>query len=447
MEKQKTILAVDDEPHMLRLLEISLRQAGYKPVIATNGQEALQAINQQTIDLVVSDLHMPSMNGLDLLKNIRQDNETLPFIMVTAQGEIKTAVEAMKLGASDYILRPFDLETLEIAIAKALSVKQLELENTYLKTSANQVDSDLIGRSAPMLTLKQLISQVAPEKATVLITGETGTGKELVAKAIHQASPRRNALFVAVNCAAIPSEILESELFGHEKGAFTGALKERIGKFELADGGTLFLDEITEMPIHLQAKLLRALQESAVEKLGGNRRIDLDIRVIAATNLDPMQAVKEGKLREDLYYRLNVFRLDIAPLRERVEDIELLTRHFLAKRTAQITAEALQKLQAYAWPGNVRELENVLERASILAGRQPILVKHLPADISGVQTAKPQDFEPNNQFSIPKITEQIEKKLILEAIANCNGNKSKAAKLLEISERSLWYKIEQYQLK
>lgn len=447
MEKQKTILAVDDEPHMLRLLEISLRQAGYKPVIATNGQEALQAINQQTIDLVVSDLHMPSMNGLDLLKNIRQDNENLPFIMVTAQGEIQTAVEAMKLGASDYILRPFDLETLEIAIAKALSVKQLKLENTYLKSSTSPVDGDLIGQSTSMLALKLLINQVAPEKATVLITGETGTGKELVAKAIHQASPRRNALFVAVNCAAIPSEMLESELFGHEKGAFTGAIKERIGKFELADGGTLFLDEITEMPIHLQAKLLRALQESAVEKLGGNRRIDLDMRVIAATNLDPLQAVKEGKLREDLYYRLNVFQLNIAPLRERVEDIELLTRYFLAKRAAQISTEALQKLQAYTWPGNVRELENVLERSSILAGRQPILVKHLPADISGVQAAKRQDIEQNNQFSIPKITEQIEKKLILEAIANCNGNKSKAAKLLEISERSLWYKIEQYQLK
>ncbi len=447
MEKQKTILAVDDEPHMLRLLEISLRQAGYRPVVATNGHEALQAIKKHTIDLVVSDLHMPSMNGLDLLKNLRQDNENLPFIMVTAQGEIKTAVEAMKLGAADYILRPFDLETLEIAIAKALSVKQLKLENAYLKSSTNPIDGDLVGRSAPMLALKELIGQVAPEKATVLITGETGTGKELVAKAIHQASNRNNALFVAVNCAAIPSEMLESELFGHEKGAFTGAVKERIGKFELADGGTLFLDEITEMPIHLQAKLLRVLQEGVVEKLGGNRHIDLDIRVIAATNLDPMQAVKDGKLREDLYYRLNVFQLSVAPLRERAEDIELLARYFLEKRHAEISAEALQKLQTYTWPGNVRELENVLERASILAGRQPVSAKHLPADISGAQTPNPQDVESINQFSIPKITEQIEKKLILEAIAKCNGNKSKAAKLLEISERSLWYKIEQYQLK
>lgn len=322
MEKQKTILAVDDEPNMRRLLEISLRQAGYKPVVAADGKEALSLIKNQTIDLVVSDLHMPSMNGLELLRSMRQDNETLPFIMVTAQGEVKTAVEAMKLGASDYILRPFDLETLEIAIAKALSIKRLNIENTYLKTNQNNDETDgLIGLSEPMLVLKQLIRQVAPEKATVLITGETGTGKELVARAIHQHSPRKNALFVAVNCAAIPAEMLESELFGYEKGAFTGAVKERIGKFELAEGGTLFLDEITEMPINLQAKLLRALQEGTIEKLGGNRQIELDIRVVAATNRDPMQAVKEGKLREDLYYRLNVFQLPLPPLRERRDDV------------------------------------------------------------------------------------------------------------------------------
>lgn len=452
MEKQKTILAVDDEPNMLRLLEISLKQAGYKPVLARDGKEALQVVKNQTIDLVVSDLHMPIMNGLDLLKNIRLDNEALPFIMVTAQGEIKTAVDAMKLGASDYILRPFDLETLEIAIAKALSVQRLILENTYLKTTNNAasndaVDGGLIGRSAPMLALKKLISQVAPEKATVLITGETGTGKELVAKAIHQASPRKDALFVAVNCAAIPSEILESELFGHEKGAFTGAVKERIGKFELADGGTLFLDEITEMPIHLQAKLLRALQEGMIEKLGSNKQITLDIRVLAATNQDPLQAVKAGKLREDLYYRLNVFQLNAPPLRERGVDIALLANYFLAAHTTQISDEAMQKLQTYLWPGNVRELENVLERATILAGKQIIFNQHLPADISGSRVLNSVETVSANQFSIPKATEQIERKLIVDAIASCNGNKAKAAKLLEISERSLWNKLELYQLK
>jgi two-component system, NtrC family, response regulator AtoC len=445
MQNKKTILAVDDEPNMLRLLEISLKQAGYKPVLARDGKEALQIVKNQTIDLVVSDLHMPSMNGLDLLKNIRLENESLPFIMVTAQGEIHTAVEAMKFGASDYILRPFDLETLEIAIAKTLSVQRLTLENTYLKTANNFVDSGLIGQSAPMLSLKQLINQVAPEKATVLIAGETGTGKELVAKAIHQASTRKGGLFVAVNCAAIPSEMLESELFGHEKGAFTGAVKERIGKFELADGGTLFLDEITEMPIVLQAKLLRALQEGIIEKLGGNRQIVLDIRVLAATNQDPLLAVKAGKLREDLYYRLNVFQLNVAPLRERRMDIGLLAHHFLAKLNVKISEEALQKLQTYDWPGNVRELENVLERAAILANRQTILPQHFPLD--GVPVTLMDIGLQADSLSVPAAVANIEKQLISRALAQTSGNKAQAAKLLEISERSLWNKLELYQLK
>jgi two-component system, NtrC family, response regulator AtoC len=444
MQNQKTILAVDDEPSMLRLLEISLKQAGYKPVLARDGKEALQLVKTQTIDLVLSDLHMPSMNGLDLLKNIRLDNETLPFIMVTAQGEIKTAVEAMKLGASDYILRPFDLETLEIAIAKALSVQRLRLENTYLKSTSN-LETGLIGESPPMLALKKLINQVAPEKATVLITGETGTGKELVAKAIHQSSPRKNNLFVAVNCAAIPAEMLESELFGHEKGAFTGAVKERIGKFELADGGTLFLDEITEMPIHLQAKLLRALQEGVIEKLGGNKQISLDIRVVAATNRDPLQAVKDGKLREDLYYRLNVFQLNVAPLRKRRMDIGLLTHYFLAKVSVQIGDEALQKLQTYDWPGNVRELENVLERAAILASKQTILPQHLPLD--SMPATRMDIGLQADDLSVPVAIASIEKQLISRALAQTSGNKAQAAKLLEISERSLWNKLEIYQLK
>jgi two-component system response regulator AtoC len=475
MDKQHIILAVDDEPHMLRLLEISLKQAGYKPVLARDGREALDIVKNQTIDLVVSDLHMPIMNGLELLKQIRLDNETLPFVMVTAMGEIKTAVEAMKAGAADYILRPFDLETLEIAIAKALSVKRLTLENTYLKANSEAEAvrdfavkpvgdfAGLIGQSPPMLALKQLIAQVAPEKATVLITGETGTGKELVAKAIHQTSARKNGLFVAVNCAAIPAEMLESELFGHEKGAFTGAVKERIGKFELADGGTLFLDEITEMPIQLQAKLLRALQEGVIEKLGGNKQIQLDIRLLAATNRDPLQAVKAGKLREDLYYRLNVFQLSVPPLRERGQDVRLLAQYFLARlmsnTTERLSDEAAAQLQAYAWPGNVRELENVIERATILSGKQTVLRQHLPADIqqNGIQRSDFSSAEAGLEaapvlgyrasLSIPKVTAQIEKEMISAALSATQGNKSKAAKLLEISERSLWNKLELYQLK
>ncbi|WP_020183101.1 sigma-54 dependent transcriptional regulator [Methylotenera sp. 1P/1] len=461
METLKTILAVDDEPHMRRLLEISLRQAGYKALVAADGKQALSTLAEHSVDCVVSDLHMPGMNGLELLAQIRQQFEQLPVIMVTAQGEIKTAVEAMKLGASDYILRPFELETLEIAIAKALSNNRIALENRYLKADQQPTESGLIGQSKPMLALKQYIQQVAPEKATVLITGETGTGKELIAKALHAVSPRKDALFVAVNCAAIPADILESELFGHEKGAFTGAVKERIGKFELADGGTLFLDEITEMPIHLQAKLLRVLQEGVVEKLGGNRQLSLDIRVVAATNRDPLQAVKEGKLREDLYYRLNVFQLISPALRDREEDIALLAPHFLAKRGATLSHAALACLQAYRWPGNVRELENVLERAAILSGGNPITPAHLPADIVGqsggamavlnaglLGGVTPQgEGSLAHTYSIPHATGQLERHLIEEALQACKGNKAKAAKLLEISERSLWYKLEQYQLK
>jgi two-component system response regulator AtoC len=452
VDKQKRILAVDDEPNMRRLLEISLRQAGYQALTASNGKEALETLKTEQVDLVVSDLHMPGMSGLELLKNIRSDNEAIPFIMVTAQGEISTAVEAMKLGAADYILRPFDLEVLEVAIAKAIDVQRLKIENTYLKSSTQPEVQGLIGESAPMQALKKMIAQVAPEKATVLIAGETGTGKELVAKAIHLASPRKNGLFVAVNCAAIPAEMLESELFGYEKGAFTGAVKARVGKFELADKGSLFLDEITEMPIQLQAKLLRALQEGVIEKLGSNKHIPLDNRIIAATNRDAMQAVKDGKLREDLYYRLNVFQLNVPALKERKQDIRLLSQFFMAKRDGKISDEAMMRLEGYDWPGNVRELENVLERAAILAGGEMIEPQHLPSDIVGNAVSEPvteavADVVLTNNFSIPAHTQQIEKKLIVEAIENCQGNKAKAAKLLEISERSLWYKLDQYKLK
>ena len=448
MAQLKRILAVDDEPNMRRLLEISLRQAGYQPLSAANGRDALEILKNDQVDLVISDLHMPGMSGLELLKHIRADNEALPFIMVTAQGEIKTAIEAMKLGAADYILRPFDLEVLEVAIAKALDIQRLQQENSYLKTTVQPQVSGLIGESAVIQNLKKMIAQVGPEKATVLITGETGTGKELVAKAIHMASPRKEGFFVAVNCAAIPAEMLESELFGYEKGAFTGAIKKRIGKFELADKGTLFLDEITEMPINLQAKLLRVLQESVVEKLGSNQAIALDNRIVAATNCDPMQAVKEGKLREDLYYRLNVFQLNLPALKQRAGDIRLLSHFFLAKRGGQISEAAIRHLEHYDWPGNVRELENILERASILAGSGEISLQHLPSDVVGASnTVAITATTRENNFSIPAQTQQLEKHLIVAAIEHCNGNKAQAAKRLEISERSLWYKLDQYQLK
>lgn len=448
MQTLKTILAVDDEPSMRRLLEISLRQAGYNPVLASDGKAALEVIKAQHIDLIVSDFHMPSMNGLALLAAIRQQSDNLPFIMVTAQGEIKVAVEAMKLGASDYILRPFELETLEIAIAKALSHQQLKIENIYLREE-KQFTELLIGDSPQIQEIKQLIAQVAPSKATVLITGETGTGKELVAQMLHQLSPRKNQLFVAINCAAIPANLMESELFGHEKGAFTGALKSRIGKFELANGGTLFLDEITEMPIHLQAKLLRALQEGVIEKVGDNRRISLDLRVVAATNINPLEAVKTGRLREDLYYRLNVFQLNVPPLRERTGDIAMLAKHFAKLRNVDISAQALMTLGQYQWTGNVRELQNVIERAAIISKNTQIELADLPRDIIDAGNLHLHDAkdQTSNVLSIPQAMASLEKKLICTALQECQGNKAKAARQLEISERSLWNKLELYQLK
>lgn len=453
MTQQKRILAVDDEPSMRRLLEISLRQAGYQPVVAENGEKALTILRTDNIDLVVSDLHMPVMDGLKLLEALRAENIETPVIIVTAQGEIASAVQAMKLGASDYILRPFDLETLEIAISRALSVTRLKIENQFLRDEAEQIGKSLIGESPAIRKVHQAISQVAAEKATVLIAGETGTGKELVARSIHQQSLRKNALFVAVNCAAIPSEMLESELFGHERGAFTGAVKERIGKFELADGGTLFLDEITEMPIALQAKLLRALQEGTIERLGSNRQLNVDIRVVAATNRDPIQAIKEGKLREDLYYRLNVFRIDLPPLRDRLSDIKLLAAHFLKKRNVSIDERATQLLENYAWPGNIRELENVLERAAIVCGGKTINPQNLPADMLAKNDATAQLMPTSNNLasqtqllSLPHAVQAIELQLITEALKQSNGNKSRAAKLLEISERTLWYKLSRYHL-
>lgn len=454
----KTILAVDDEPNMLRLLEISLRQAGYQPLTAKDGLEALATIRTQHVDCVVSDLHMPRMSGLQLLQAIRQGskntgkaslNPDLPVIIVTAQGEINSAIEAMKNGASDYILRPFDLEELELAISRALSVARLVVENQYLREEKSS-PSGLIGASQVMQQLSEAIRLVAPEKATVLVAGETGTGKELVARAIHAGSPRANGLFVAVNCAAIPHEMLESELFGHEKGAFTGAIKERIGKFELADGGTLFLDEVTEMPMQLQAKLLRALQESVIERVGGSYPISVDIRVIAATNRDPREAIKEGKLREDLYYRLNVFRIDLPALKARKADIEALAKNFLTKRNVEISAAAINALLQYDWPGNVRELENVLERAAIISGRQIITPQHLPAEIVNTQASADgtvvAESSGNLPLTLPRAVEALERRLIAEALVTTNGNKSRAAKLLEISERSLWYKLSQYQM-
>jgi two-component system response regulator AtoC len=384
---------------------------------------------------------------------LRAQESDVPVVVITAHGTIETAVTAMKHGACDYILRPFDIDVLELAVQRALNGAEVARQNSFLKQEINRGWDAFIGTSQPMRSVYDLIQRVGPSKASVLITGETGTGKELAARAVHNASPRRDKLFVPINCAAIPADILESELFGYEKGAFTGAVKERVGKFELADGGTIFLDELTEMPMALQAKLLRVLQENTIERLGGNRVINLDIRVIAATNRDPLEGVRDGKLREDLYYRVNVFSIELPPLRQRTADIAGLVEHFIVKHgystaDTRLAPGALERLAAYGWPGNVRELENMVERALILSGGGLLDEQHFMLTPRGA-APRPQPSVPPADGAKPppplnQAVEDLEARLIDEALAQSEGNKAKAAALLDISERTLWYKLKKY---
>lgn len=450
--KGRQILVVDDEPKMRRVLEIMLQKMGHRVLGAGNGIEALALFRTQAIALVITDLRMPEMDGIELLARLREQESDVPVMVITAHGTIETAVTAMKHGACDYILRPFDIGVVELAVERALNGAEVARQNAFLRQEVNRGWDAFIGTSEPMRTVYELIQRVGPSKASVLITGETGTGKELAARAVHNASPRRDKLFVPINCAAIPADILESELFGYEKGAFTGAVKERVGKFELADGGTIFLDELTEMPLALQAKLLRVLQENAIERLGGNRVINLDLRVIAATNRDPLESVRAGKLREDLYYRVNVFSIELPPLRKRVEDIAGLVEHFIAKHghspaDTRLTPAALERLRGYAWPGNVRELENMVERALILSGGGLLDAQHFLIEPRAAET-RPQSVPPAEGTKPPpalsRAIEDLETRLIDEALAQADGNKAKAAALLDISERALWYKLKKH---
>jgi two-component system, NtrC family, response regulator AtoC len=444
------ILIADDEPHMRRLLEIMLQKMGHTVFAARDGQEALELARKNPVDLVITDLRMPRMDGITLLSRLREEGQDVPVIVITAHGTVESAVDAMKRGASDYLLRPFDLDALELAIERVLGSAEMTRHNAFLREELNRGWEGFVGASGPMQAVYQQIRQVAPSRATVMITGETGTGKELAARAIHAASTRSDKLFVPINCAAIPAEMLESELFGHEKGAFTGAIKERIGKFELADGGTLFLDEITEMPMALQAKLLRVLQEGALERLGSNRTIRLDLRMIAASNRDPREAIRDGRLREDLFYRLNVFGLALPPLRERKEDIPGLVAHFAAKHgrtgSAPLAEPGLyEHLTGYAWPGNVRELENMVERALVLAGDGVLSKAHFSLEVLPAPSAS----DPGAGAGVPsglmnEVVEALERRMIDDALARSEGNKTRAAALLGISERTLWYKLKKF---
>ncbi len=447
-----TVLVVDDEAHMRRVLEIMLQQMGHKVLLASEGAQALDLLERERIDLVLTDLRMPDLDGIGLLRGMAARSFTAPAIVMTAQGSIASAVEAMKLGASDYLLRPFDVDVLELAMDRVLSREEMRRENDFLREQAAAPSSDFFGASAAMQRVFEQIRQVGPTRASVLITGETGTGKELAARAIHDASDRATRLFVPINCAAMPAEMVEAELFGHERGSFTGAVRDRVGKFELASRGTIFLDEITEMPIGLQSKLLRVLQESSLVRLGSNRTIALDMRVIAACNRDPREAIAQGKLREDLFYRLNVFSLALPPLRDRLDDVPGLVEQFAQRqgRRIALSSAALQAMLAYRWPGNVRELDNVVQRALILNRGGTLDIDDLPQDIVGAERSESPAFEavastlaqvPDN-LDLTAATEMLERRLIAEALQQSGNNKRKAAALLGVSERTLWYKLE-----
>jgi DNA-binding NtrC family response regulator len=440
---ERTILIVDDEAHMCAVLKAALEPEGYAIATATNGTAAINALDTHAYDVVLTDLKMEGPDGLAVLDFAKKRYPKCEVILMTAYATAQTAVEAMKRGAYDYIIKPFELDELKVKIRHIFDKKALAQENLTLKRELKQRYStdNMVGGSGIMQEVYKMIHKVAPSDATVLIRGESGTGKELVAQAIHYLSPRADKPFVAINCAALPEALLESELFGYEKGAFTGAEKRKLGLFETAGEGTIFLDEIGEVATTIQVKLLRALQNRQIIHLGGHEQIPVKARVIAATNRDLEIAVKEGNFREDFYYRINVFPISVPPLRKRLEDLPDLVSHFL-KRAGRdphgITAEALEKLRLYPWPGNVRELENVVERSLIMAGDHPIQVADLPPHIQGLQKLP-------TTFDLPDegiVLEDIEKKLIHRAIEKAGGNKSKAAKLLGITRRKLYSMLE-----
>ena len=444
----KRVLVVDDEQRMRRVLQILIEKIGLESSAAEGGEQALAIFRSEQIDLVLSDLKMAPMDGLALLQELRAIDPEVPVIILTAFGTISTAIEAMKLGAFDFVLKPFDRAALEIVIRKALDVSRYQLENRfYREQSSGAAIANLIGESPAMQPVYDLVRQVAPTKSAVLITGETGTGKELVARAIHDLSPRAAKLFVPLNCTAIPADLLESELFGHARGAFTGAHAERVGKFKMADEGTLFLDEIGDMAYPLQAKLLRVLQEGVIEPVGSNRRVTVDVRIVSSTNRDLRSVIRDGTFREDLFYRLNVFHLHLPPLRERREDMGDLANAFLAqfskelgKPPLHVADEALRALERYRWPGNVRELRNVMERAAVLAARgeipQSLVRSLLPEEV----VAGPADL------NLERAVAETERRIILRALMETKDNKTAAAALLGIGERTLWTKLKKHGL-
>jgi len=453
-----TILVVDDESNYLTVMETLLGEAGYEVLTAPGGQEALRFAGSNDLDLVLTDMKMPKMNGIELLGEIKRLYPDLPVIMMTAYGTVEKAVAAMKTGAFDYVLKPFKNEELLVTIARALEHRRLVLQNRMLLADLDKKYGfpNIVGESKSMREILALVKRVATSRATVLVSGESGTGKELVARALHQQSPRSGKPFITVNCAALTETLLESELFGHERGAFTHAVALRKGRFELADGGTLFMDEVAEMSPALQVKLLRILQEMEFERVGGNKTIKVDVRVVAATNREIKEEVEEGRFREDLYYRLNVVHLHIPPLRQRQEDIPPLAAHFVRKYSQEnvrgevhLTPEAMKLLIQYDWPGNARELENVMERAVILCADHLITPQDLPAELAAAAPPEPRlDIDRFIPLTtpLPEVLEQIEAQMIRRALEQSNHVQVRAAELLGITKSLLQYKLKKYHL-
>jgi two-component system, NtrC family, response regulator PilR len=454
------ILVVDDERSMRELLAIVLRREGYEVLLADNGRTAIDLLEREPVDLLISDIKMPDLSGVDVLRAAKKIDQDILGIMITAFASTETAVEAMRLGACDYLSKPFDIDLLKMKVREKIENRQLRQENVLLKRTLglSHQFSNIIGRSPAMLEVFKMIETVARTNSTILLTGESGTGKGLVAQAVHFHSLRRDKPMVSLNCGALPENLLESELFGHMRGAFTGADSNKKGLLEVAERGTVFLDEIGEMSAVMQVKLLRVLQERRFRRVGGLEELQADIRVIAATNQDLSKAIADGRFREDLYYRINVIPISLPALRERREDIPLLAEHFVAKYTEQmdkeihgISHDALELLMRYDWPGNIRELENVIERAVALEPTPSILPDSLPPAIRGESAARasamPVDGLPESGFDLEAHVKEIERGYIAEALRRAGGVQVKAADLLGMSFRSFRYYVKKYNLR
>jgi two-component system NtrC family response regulator len=444
---QLKVLLIDDDASLRRVTEYSLHEAGYRVLSAADGAQGLAAFAAEQPEVVITDIRMPGLSGYEVLQQIKQERPETLVIVITAFGSVENAVEAMKQGAYDYLTKPFGREELLLVVKKAFSLLSLKDENRRLKeVIEHHVDfGHMVGSCDAMQSVFEVVRRVAPTEASVLITGESGTGKELIARAIHEGGSRREQAFVAINCAAIPANLLESELFGHVRGAFTGAVGDRAGKFVQADGGTLFLDEVGEMPMELQPKLLRVLQEMEVEPLGGKSR-PVDVRIIAATNQDVEQALADNLFREDLYYRLAVIPIELPPLRERSEDIPLLARHFLKRydpaSKMEISEDALDCMIHYSWPGNVRELQNAVERMAVLNRGEMITRDNLPAKIctAGPRPRSKVVVLPDEGYPL----EQLEREIVVQALERNDWNQTRAAEFLSIPRHTLIYRMEKY---